>query len=198
MYTLLKSLFYILFVTVFRTQSSGAENLPKEGGVLVAANHMSNLDPPLLATFLPRPLSYMAKQELFEVPLLGAIIRAAHAFPVKRGKSDRAAIKAAVTALKEGRCVGIFPEGTRSADGKRRAAEAGVALLAAMTGVPVLPAAISGTERVLHGALFPQLHIVYGTPMLFQGERGNKADLEAFSNAVMDAVYALKAGVEDR
>lgn len=197
MYGLLKFLFYILFITVFRTSSRGAGHLPKEGGVLVAANHMSNLDPPLLATFLPRPVSYMAKQELFEVPLLGAIIRAAHAFPVKRGKGDRGAIKAAVAALKEGRCVGVFPEGTRHADGKRHKAESGIALLAAMTGVPVLPAAIVGTNRLLHGALFPKLYIVYGEPMHFQGDRGNREDLEAFSNAVMDAIYALKDEVEN-
>lgn len=196
MYAILKFLFYIVFITVFRASSKGAEHLPKEGGVLVAANHMSNLDPPLLATFLPRPISYMAKQELFEVPLLGTMIRAAHAFPVKRGKSDRGAIKAAITALKDGRCVGVFPEGTRHTDGVRHKAEGGTALLAAMTGVPVLPAAIIGTNRVLRDVFFPKLHIVYGKPLYFQGERGNKEDIEAFSEAIMDAIYALKAESE--
>lgn len=138
LYTTLRIIFAVIFQLLFRAKTYGKENLPAEGPVILAANHMSNWDPPLLATFLPRPVSYMAKIELFEHPIFGAAIRRCHAFPVKRGAADRGAIKAAVNVLRQGRVLGLFPEGTRSKDGKLHKAEAGVGLLAAMSGAPVV------------------------------------------------------------
>lgn len=110
LYTILRIIFAVFFQILFRAKTYGKEHLPAEGPVILAANHMSNWDPPLLATFLPRPVSYMAKIELFEHPVFGAAIRRCHAFPVKRGAADRGAIKAAINVLKQGRVLGLFPE----------------------------------------------------------------------------------------
>ena len=118
---ILYRILHVIFPAFFRllgAKDYGAENMPQEGGVIVAANHMSNWDPPFLASFLQRPVSYMAKQELFEIPIFGTVIRWLFAFPVRRGAADRSAVKAAVKELRAGRCVGIFPEGTRSKDGE--------------------------------------------------------------------------------
>ena len=193
LYELLRIIFIALFKLVFRVQVEGTENLPKEGRVILAANHMSNMDPPLVATFLPRPVSYMAKKELFEIPIFKNIITACHAFPVKRGAADRGAIKAALQVLKQERVLGVFPEGTRSRNGKLRKAESGVALLAAMSGAPVLPAAIIGTDKIFaNGGLLPKLRVIYGKPMSFQGEKGDREALETFTAEIMAEIGRMK------
>ena len=191
LYAFLKIFFQTLFRIVFRARVRGTEHLPKEGPVILAANHMSNWDPPLLACFMPRIVSYMAKEELF-----GTAIRICHAFPVKRGAADRAAIKTAVQVLKGGHCLGLFPEGTRSRTGKMRKAEAGVGLIAAMTGAPVVPAAILGTDKIFaNGGFLPKLTILVGEPMHFTGDRKDKAQLEAFSQSILDEIARMKQTV---
>ena len=193
LYAFLKIFFQTLFRIVFRARVRGTEHLPKEGPVILAANHMSNWDPPLLACFMPRIVSYMAKEELFEHPIFGTAIRICHAFPVKRGAADRAAIKTAVQVLKGGHCLGLFPEGTRSRTGKMKKAEAGVGLIASLTDAPVVPAAIIGTDRIFaNGGHFPKLKVIYGEPMHFTGDRKDKEQLEAFSQAIMERIAELK------
>ena len=173
-------------------EMKGRENMPKEGPVILAANHMSNWDPPLLATFLARPVSYMAKQELFFNFIADYILRSCHSFPVKRGAADRGAIKAALAELKKGHCLGVFPQGTRSRHGERKKAEPGVALLAAMAKAPVVPAAIIGTDHVFaNGGFLPKLRVIYGKPLIFQGEKQDKQALQDFSQKIMDEIYAM-------
>ena len=197
LYTILRIIFAIFFQVLFRAKTYGKEHLPAEGPVILAANHMSNWDPPLLATFLPRTVSYMAKIELFEHPVFGAAIRHCHAFPVKRGAADRGAIKAAINVLKQGRVLGLFPEGTRSKDGKLHKAEAGVGLLAAMSGAPVVPACIVGTDRIMqHGGFLPKLRIMYGEPMHFTGDKRDKEQLAAFSQEIMAHIAAMREEIE--
>ncbi len=192
LYGILKNLFYVFFRVLFRTQATGADHLPRNGAVLLAANHLSNWDPPLLATFLSRPVCYMAKQELFEIPIFGKAIRACHSFPVRRGAADRAAIKTALQILKSGKCLGVFPEGTRSRDGRVHKAEAGIALLAAMSGAPVVPAAIIGTNHIFgEGGPLPQLRVIYGEPMFFSGAHNDKAALQAFAQQIMVEIEKL-------
>lgn len=174
-----------LFFRLFGAQSYGAENVPTEGGVILAANHLSNWDPPFLAAFIQRPVSYMAKQELFEIPIFGTVIRWLFAFPVRRGAADRSAVKAALQELKAGRCVGIFPEGTRSKDGQVHHFGAGVALLAAMSGMPVVPAAISGTREMKN------LKIAYGTPLRFEGKSSREA-LDEFSKKIREEIIKMQ------
>lgn len=193
LYRFLQIVFRLLFYTVFRTRVYGRENIPKEGAVILAANHASNIDPPLMASLIERPVSYMAKIELFENPIFGAAIRRCHAFPVKRGASDRGAIKAAVTVLKEGHMLGLFPEGTRSKTGELQKAEAGIALIASMTGAPIVPVAILNSHRIFaNGGLLPQLRIMYGAPISFQGDRKNKEALDAFSAEIMAHIAQMR------
>ena len=180
------------YFSLFRAESITKENVPAEGPVILAANHMSNWDPPLLATMLHRPVAYMAKEELFKVPVFSQAITACHAFPVKRGAGDRGAIKTAVTVLKQGECLGVFPEGTRSRDGKLHRPESGVALLAAMTGAPVVPAAIIGTDKIFSGKKpLPKLKVIYGKPMKFTGNRKNRDELQAFAQKIMDEIQIM-------
>ena len=190
---ILYRILHVLFPAFFRfcgAKDYGAENMPPEGGVIVAANHMSNWDPPFLASFLQRPVSDMAKQELFEIPIFGTVIRWLFAFPVRRGAADRSAVKAAVKELRAGRCVGIFPEGTRSKDGEVHRFGAGVALLASMSGAPVVPAAIVGTDKMKN------LRVVYGAPMSFEG-KANRETLDEFSNKIREEVVRMKKQCEE-
>ena len=193
LYAFLKYFFQLLFRFVFRARVIGADNLPAEGPVILAANHMSNWDPPFLGCFLHRHVAYMAKEELFEHPIFGAAIRRCHSFPVKRGTGDRGAIKTAVNILKQGHCLGLFPEGTRSKTGKMHKAEAGVGLIAALTGAPVVPAAIIGTNRIFSsGGYLPRLTLIVGKPMHFAGDRRDKEALAAFSQSIMDEIAKMK------
>ncbi len=163
-----------------------------EGGIIMAANHLSNWDPPMVGTYMPRPVAYMAKEELFKPAIAGAIISNLYAFPVKRGAADRAAIKTALGILKQGLCLGVFPEGHRSKDGKMGKAESGVALLAAMGKVPVVPTAIINTNRIFqNGGLLPQIKIIFGEPVYFQGKHNDKEALSEFANDIMYRVQEL-------
>jgi len=192
LYDFFRLIFTNLFKIVFRTEVTGVENIPLSGRLIIAANHQSNWDPPFLATFVLREVSYMAKQELFEIPVFGSVIRKLHAFPVKRGAADRGAIKAAINELKQEHCLGVFPEGTRSKDGKVHRAEAGVALLAAMSQSPVLPAAIIGTNKIFSSeSFFPKFKVIYGKPICFTGKSNSKEDLQFFSEKIMDEVRLL-------
>ena len=191
-YRLLQFVLGVFFKLFFRAEIIGRENMPMDGGIILAANHTSNFDPPLLAAFLQRPVSYMAKQELFDVPIFGRVITGCHAFPVKRGAADRGAIKTAIKVIKMGNCLGLFPEGTRSKDGAIRKPEAGIALIAAMTAAPVVPAALIGTDKIFQkGSCFPKLRVVYGKPIIFEGKHNNKEDLQVFSQKIMDEINRM-------
>ncbi len=152
---------------VFRQTVSGVENLPPDGGYVLSANHNSNFDPwPLgLPLFPRRYLRFMGKSELFWFPL-GVVIRGAGAFKVRRGERDTAAIDMALQLCREGHVVVMFPEGTRRKKGLRKKYEArwhtGAARIALEAGVPLVPAAIAGTDRL--GRL-ARLRVVYGLPV---------------------------------
>ena len=191
-YKILKVIFRFTFNLLFSPKVIGAENVPKEGAMIMAANHMSNWDPPILGTYLPRTVGYMAKEELFKPAIAGAIIKSLNAFPVKRGSSDRGAIKMALNILKKGLCLGIFPEGTRSRDGKLHKAQAGVSLIAAMSKAPVVPTALIGTNKIWSKEeKFPQLTIVFGEPIYYEGKSNDKAALEEFSQEIMKKIENL-------
>jgi 1-acyl-sn-glycerol-3-phosphate acyltransferase len=152
---------------LFRHRATGSENVPAAGGFVLAANHWSNLDPwPLAIPFFPRRFfRFMAKAELFWFPL-GWIIRAGGAFKVRRGESDEEAIATAVVLAREGYAVVMFPEGTRRRKGVRKKHEArwrsGAARIALTADVPLVPAGISGTERL---ARLGPLRVAYGAPI---------------------------------
>lgn len=142
-----------LFFALFRMRLKGIERIPETGGVLVVANHVHNADPILLNAAYPRPIHFMAKKEVFEVPVVPWLLRWVGAFPVDRGKSDRKAIRRALAALDHGIAVAMFPEGTRSRVFALQKAHAGAGLLAVSADVLVQPVAITGTERLpMNGA----------------------------------------------
>ncbi|MCR5834218.1 MAG: 1-acyl-sn-glycerol-3-phosphate acyltransferase [Selenomonadaceae bacterium] len=182
---------------ILRTKVIGAENIPNEGGFILAANHLSNWDPPFLGTFVKREVNYMGKEELFKNPVMAAVCRALHVFPVKRGAADKTAIKTAIKILRDGNCLGIFPEGTRSKTGKMGKPETGVSLIAAMTKAPVIPAAIINTEKIFSSEKFlPRLVVVYGTPIKFTGSTKDKESLENFAQEIMNEIAKLKESAE--
>jgi 1-acyl-sn-glycerol-3-phosphate acyltransferase len=152
---------------VFRLRATGAEHLPREGGYILSPNHLSNLDPwPLgLPLFPRRQIRFMAKVELFRSPLW-PILKLGGAFPVRRGERDTVAIETAVQLAREGEVVAIFPEGTRRKKGlvkkHRPRAHTGAARVALEAGVPLIPAAIAGTDRITR--LGP-LRVAYGQPV---------------------------------
>lgn len=186
LYSVVKIIFKIIFGILFRTEVYGKENVPKEGQLIMAANHMSNWDPPMAGTYFPRPVAYMAKEELFHPAIAGWIISQLYAFPVKRGAADRGAIKAALGILKKGLCLGVFPEGTRSKTGKLGKPQSGVSMLAGMGKAPVVPTAIIGTNRIFaNGSMFPKVKIIFGEPMVFEGKHNDKEALDAFAQEIM-------------
>ena len=122
----------------------GVRRLPRRGGVLLAANHQSYLDPVLFAIGLPRPLHFMARDSLFRNPLFGLLIGSLNAFPVRRGGADRRAVRHALELLKAGEVVLMFPESTRTMDGTIGNPQGGLSMIAARAGVPIVPAAVEG------------------------------------------------------
>lgn len=163
--------FVLLFV--FRLKFVGRENLPKEGGVIVAFNHTSNWDPVVAGLSCPRKLRFMAKEELFKNPVFGALIKALGAFPVRRGKGDIGAIKSSLKILSEGEVMLMFPEGHRIKDGRRVKAKPGVALIAQRAQVPVVPVCISGEYKWLH-----RVTVTYGKPISLEEYYGQKLEQE--------------------
>lgn len=181
---------------LFRFKSKGEEHLPRQGGFVLSANHMSNLDPwPLAIPLYPeRQLRFMAKAEMYRRPLKW-ILEGAGAFPVRRGMGDEDAMRRAVELAQAGEVVAIFPEGTRRNKGvvKRHKAKprSGAARVALLADVPLVPAAIGGTESLLK--LGP-LRVAYGPPIELDDlkeldiRRGSKIATER----LMEAIHSLE------
>ena len=150
-------LVFPIFRFLFRGKTIGISNLPKTGGVVVVSNHGSHLDPPILGHALGRPVAFMAKSELFRVPILSFIISACGAYSVKRGAGDREALRTASNRLLDGWATGVFLDGTRQANGRVNDPKPGAALLSARTGCPILPVAIVNSHRAFpKGSLLPR------------------------------------------
>ena len=184
---------------VFRLRASGTEHLPREGGYVLSPNHLSNLDPwPLgLPLFPERQIRFMAKVELFRSPLW-PILKFGGAFPVRRGEGDTVAIETAVQLAKEGEVVAIFPEGTRRRKGmvKKHTARphTGAARVALEAGVPLIPAAIAGTDRI--SRLGP-LRVAYGAPVELDDlrDRDPREAAQVGTDRLMAAIGKLEASL---
>jgi len=197
-----------LLLAIYRTKALGLEKLPATGGYILAGNHVSYLDPILLWCVAPRETHFMAKSELFDVPVIGWVLMRVWAFPVNRASADRAAIQRATDLLSAGQPVGMFPEGTRrrepgetSADGLGTA-HAGVAFIASRAGVPVIPVGIAGTDRALPAGAkiprFPRVTISFGqaTSARDYPETDRKAMLAAMTAETMRRIASERDRAE--
>ena len=151
----------------------GRERVPATGPVILAANHRSFYDIFVLGACMRRPIHYMAKQELFDQPVLGRLLPHTGAFPVRRGEADRGAIDAAREVLARGDMLGIFIDGTRRHETAVGEVRAGAAMIAGMTGAPIVPVYIHGTDRVVDAPRTP-ISVAFGRPLTVEG-RGSKA-----------------------
>jgi 1-acyl-sn-glycerol-3-phosphate acyltransferase len=150
LYKLGRAIFSWIFHAVLKITVIGKENIPRQGGYILASNHLSNLDPILLGVVsCPRELHFMAKEELFKNPLAGFILKRVHAFPLKRDSADLTAIKEAIRRVRKGQAILLFPEGTRQSAGKFGEPLPGVGFLAQKLNVPVIPALITGTDQAM-------------------------------------------------
>lgn len=193
-YSILRFFLNIIYLVFFRLSVVGLENIPIKGAAIVAGNHVSLLDPPTLGVACrKRPVCFMAKSELFGNPLFAFVIKSLGAFPVKRGTSDRAAVKTALAILSEGRVLGMFPEGTRGKDGILGRAGPGAVALAGRSGAPVIPAALLGTEKIGFKNPFPKLKVIFGRPLFFPDKTSDKAVLQERADQLMREIQFLLA-----
>ena len=193
-YTILKPILWVLFKLGLRLNVEGTENIPQEGPLVIASNHLSLLDPPVIGVAATRKVHFMAKQELF-VPILGDIYKALGAFPVRRGGADRAAIKHGIDILKDNKVLAIFPEGTRSKTGKLGKAEPGALMMASKAMATIVPCCVIGTDFKRQGRIWPKVTVRFGKPIYFPADAVvNKEFLHDMTENLMQHIAALQAG----
>ena len=160
-------------------RSYGAERIPRTGGIVLALNHFHWLDPPAFGAACPRTIHFMAKVEAHRIPGLGQLIRSFGTFSVRRGESDREAVRMMRQVVRDGHALGLFAEGTRQRGGVPGRVQPGAAMVALQEGVPVVPAAIHGPQTWQVGNRHP-VSVAWGEPFRFETEaRGGKAYREA-------------------
>ena len=193
-YTILKPILWVLFKLGLRLNVEGTENIPQEGPLVIASNHLSLLDPPVIGVAATRKVHFMAKQELF-VPILGDIYKALGAFPVRRGGADRAAIKHGIDILKDNKVLAIFPEGTRSKTGKLGKAEPGALMMASKAMATIVHCCVIGTDFQRQGRIWPKVTVRFGKPIYFPADAVvNKEFLHDMTENLMQHIAALQAG----
>ncbi len=180
----------------FRIKISGKENFPKTGGFILASNHQSYLDPPVVGSWAPRVVYFMTKSELFENRLLGWYLTNTNARPVKRGVMDRQAIKTTLDIIKDGHGMTIFPEGTRSVSGELLEPKAGIGMIAVKAQCPIIPAYVNGFNR-LKDCFFgkAKLTITYGKMIpadWVMAQAKGKDGYGAISQRVMSEIQKIK------
>ena len=191
-YSVLKIILRILFKIFLRLEVKGAENIPATGPLVIASNHLSLLDPPVIGVASTRKVHFMAKQELF-VPVLGDIYKLLGAFPVKRGGADRTAIKHGIDLMLDGGVLAIFPEGTRSKTGVLGKAEPGALMMAGKAKAVIVPTCVKGTDIKRQGKLWPQVNVKFGKPIFFpQDVPISKELLHELTEALMLEIKRLR------
>ena len=183
-------------------QVKGRERVPRTGGVIIASNHISFWDPPLIGVVAPRELFFLAKEELFRTPVLGPFLRSVNSIPIRRGVADLSGMSRAMDRLREGSGLVMFPEGSRMQDGELHPARPGVGMIAVHADVPIVACFISGSDRkrqwFTRGA---RVRISFGHPYRWQDLAGRETDLtpgralfQRVGDAVMREIAVLRAG----
>ncbi len=197
-YSFLRNCARLFYIIVYNIHVIGGENIPSQkGGYIIASNHVSNNDPPVVGITFKGKYTFMAKEELFHKnPFFSWLIKRLGAFPVKRGAKDTSAIDKALESLKEGRIFVIFPEGTRSKDGTLGRAKSGVTLIAAQAKVPVVPVFIRYGRKKFRrniyisiGKMIPAEH--------FDVDISDRRMLKQVSSTIMDEIAHLQENMPD-
>ena len=194
-YALIQFLVRMYYRFLYGVKVYGMENVPMEGAVIVACNHRTLSEPPMVGAFTPREMFYAAKQQLFAFPL-GIIMRYVNGIPIRRTGSDKEAIKALSAALKEDKAVLIFPEGTRTLNPDDAQIKAGVGMLAVMGNADVLPVRVDGTGQPLHSFFHRgNMTITYGKVVrlseIMDGELSRREAYHLIAQRVMSHIRAL-------
>jgi 1-acyl-sn-glycerol-3-phosphate acyltransferase len=162
-----------ILALLFQLKTYRRHYVPRRGGVLLVSNHQSYLDPVLVGVYLPRPMSFLAKSELFRNRLFSWLIRSLNAFPVRQGAGDVGAVKEMIKRLREGHMLNIFPEGSRTENGEMGPMEPGAALVVRKAGVPIVPCVVDGSFKAWpKGQKFPKPHrvsVMFGPPLQIDG-----------------------------
>ena len=184
----------------FRLVSQGKEHIPASGGVLIAANHASFLDPPLIGSASPRRFRFLARSSLFKIPLLGWWMKHVGVIPIRREGVDRKALRRCIDLVKKGEAVMVFPEGTRTPDGELQNSRGGVGLIAkALSTFPIVPVYIDGSYRALsRGTVFPKpvkVRVVFGEPFTIDkySRNGDKDNPHLIAETIMHEIKKVKA-----
>lgn len=168
-YAFTKLTVWLIFRFGHGLEVTGQDRVPRADGCILASNHVSFIDPPVLGAACPRRIVFMARRDLFRHALLGAFMRGVHVIPLARGEADLSAIRSAVERLRGGDLLAIFPEGTRQLSGRLGTAKRGVGLLAATARVPVIPVFVSGTFQAMppHARWLQRgkIRVAFGTPI---------------------------------
>lgn len=186
LYNIAAGLFKYYFKFYHKWEVVGEENIPEEGRLVIMANHITYLDPPIIGAILKRQIHFMAKEELFQHPILGYLLKKIGQFPVKRGKPDRSALKRSLEILRNEKVLGIFPEGsTRGKENGLRRAKSGAVLIPIKTKSPIIPVGIKFIGK--------KLRVSIGKPFTlenFYNRRLSKEDRKEAGAFIMDKIRA--------
>lgn len=193
LYWIFRNLFLYFFKIVNRIEVHGSENVPAAGPVILASNHISNWDPMVVGSSVRRKVNFIAKEELFKIPLIGLLLKAWGAMPVKRGRGDREAISKSLEILRSDQVLGIFIEGRRNKSNPEQMGkpQPGAAMLAVKTGAPVVPMLVKNTRRI---PCFAKVRVFIGKPLAFNDgpERDRKEAYQDISQKIVAAIEAMR------
>ncbi|HZK39375.1 MAG TPA: lysophospholipid acyltransferase family protein [Clostridia bacterium] len=192
-YDIIMPVFKLLSKMLYRVKYVGKENVPKTGGIIIAANHYNTFDPGFIGVSGVRKIHFMTKGEKFAKPYPNWLYTHVNAFPIKRGAADKSAVEFSIKVIKQGYALGIFPEGTRSKDGIPQAPKAGVALIAREAKADVVPVSIYSQGKV---KLFSKIIVRFGKPIPYEAlgftSGGKASELRAASRLIMNEIIALR------